>query len=153
MFSASQAAAPVGLPPPEPFAPTLTLDPPLSQQPGRFVFLLDAIHNRDHKLERLFQADVVKTPWVRQTRIPVFELWDGRLQIGAFVNTRNYDNTLFGPLCPAHFGQIGGPRLRGTANRGLNLTFRLDPGARSISSANGWRCIAWLLGASPACPR
>jgi hypothetical protein len=99
--------------PREPFVKALSLD----QQPSRFSFLLAAIRNRDHKLERLFQADVVKTPFIRQTRVPVFGLWNGRLQLGAFANTRNFENTLLDPLCSDRFRRIGAPRLRAVGPR------------------------------------
>jgi len=134
--------------PPEPFVPALLLD----QQPSRFSFLLDAIHNRDHKLERLFQAEVVKTPFIRQTRVPVFDLWSGRLQLGAFANTRNFENDLFGPICSSRFGHMGAPRLRSIGSRGVSLTFHLDRDAFGPRPVNTWRCLAWLLGVGPGCP-
>jgi hypothetical protein len=134
--------------PREPFVQALSLD----QQPSRFSFLLAAIRNRDHKLERLFQADVVKTPFIRQTRVPVFGLWNGRLQLGAFANTRYFDNTLLDPLCSDRFRRIGAPRLRAVGSRGVSLTFRLDRDAFAPRPVNTWRCLTWLLGAGPGCP-
>ena len=134
--------------PREPFVQAISLD----QQPSRFSFLLAAIRNRDHKLERLSQADVVKTPFIRQTRVPVFGLWNGRLQLGAFANTRNFDNTLLDPLCSARLRRIGAPRLGAVGSRGVSLTFRLDRDAFAPRPVNTWRCLTWLLGAGPGCP-
>jgi len=135
--------------PREPFVKALSL---LDQQPSRFSFLLAAIRNRDHKLERLFQADVVKTPFIRQTRVPVFGLRNGRLQLGAFANTRNFENTLLDPLCSDRFRRIGAPRLRAVGSRGVSLTFRLDRDAFAPRPVNTWRCLTWLLGVGPGCP-
>ena len=134
--------------PRESFVQALSLD----QQPSRFSFVLAVMRNRDHKLERLFQADVVKTPFMRQTRVPVFGLWNGRLQLGAFANNRNFENNLLDPLCSDRFRHNGAPRLRAVGSRGVSLTLRLDRDAFAPRPVNTWRCLTWLLGAGPGCP-
>src|SRR2546429_423087 len=91
-------------------------------------------------------------PYTTLFRSPVFGLWGGRLLLGAFANTRNFENTQLDPFCSDRFRRIGATRLRAVGSRGVSLTFRLDRDAFSPGPVNTWRCLTWLLGAGPSCP-
>ncbi len=107
--------------------------PPLAERPARFNALLAAAYNRDSSPEPLSAVEVVKTPFVRQARVAVVQLWGGRLQLGGFVSTSRMENVLLGYSAPgglAGFGVSGqghpGVTVpHGNKSYGLSLTFRL----------------------------
>jgi hypothetical protein len=129
---------------------------PLAERPARFTVLLAAVLNRHRSLEHLSPGDVVKTPFVMQTRVGIVQLWGGRLQLGGFASTHHMENALLGLSGSAdllgfrisHPG-VGVPR----ANRsyGLSLTFRLGGDAHTGRRVQGWRCLPWIVGAGHGC--
>ncbi len=119
---------------------------PLEERPARFTVLLAAVLNRHRSLDHLSPVDVMKTPFVRQTRVSVVQLWGGRLQLGGFASTHHMENVLLGLSGSA--GLLGfrishpGGVPRADKSYGLSLTFRLGGDAHTVRRVEGWRCLA-----------
>jgi|GEM_PF-1329817 len=127
---------------------------PLAERPARFTVLLTAVLNRQRSLEHLSPVDVVKTPFVRQARVGVVQLWGGRLQLGGFASTSQMENVLLGF---AGSGGLPGSRVftqglagagvpRASRSYGLSLTFHLGGDAHADRRVEGCRSLAWIVG-------
>ncbi len=119
--------------------------PPLAERPARFTALLAAAYNRDGSPESLSAVEVVKTPFVRQARVTVVQLWGGRLQLGGFASTSRMENVLLGYSASgdlAGFGVSGqghpGVTVpHGNKSYGVSLTFRLGREGQTKARAKG----------------
>ncbi len=106
---------------------------PLAERPARFTALLAAVYNRDRSPEGLSSVEVLKTPFVRQARVTLVQLWSGRLQLGGFISARRMENVLLGYSASGDLPGFGvsrqghpGARVpRADRSYGLSLTFRL----------------------------
>ncbi len=129
---------------------------PLAERPTRFTVLLAAVFNRHRSLEHLLPLDVVRTPFVRQTRMDLVQLWAGRLQLGGFASTHHMENLVLGPSdavgpLGVRISHPGGWSPRADRSYGLSLTFRLGGDAHTRRRVEGWQCLAWIVGAGHGC--
>ncbi len=119
---------------------------PLAERPAHFTVLLAAVLNRHRSLDHLSPVDVMKTPFVRQARVSIVQLWGGRLQLGGFASTHHMENVLLGLSGSA--GLLGfrishpGGVPRADKSYGLSLTFRLGDDAHTDRRVEGCRCLA-----------
>ncbi len=120
---------------------------PLAEHPAHFTTLLAAVLNRGGSLDRRSPIEVYRTPFVRQTRVTVVQLWSGRLQLGGFASRRQMENVLLGLLGPNLLGHPGARVPRANKSYGLSLTFRLGRDAHTGRRMETCRCLSWIVGA------
>ncbi|HEY2931557.1 MAG TPA: hypothetical protein VGK99_07400 [Acidobacteriota bacterium] len=75
---------------------------------------------------RMLRVELVQTPFIRQGRIPLAQLWGGRLQLNGFASEMVMKNVLDGPLNSVHSGTMQ-PRAVGVY--GVRISFRLGRAA------------------------
>jgi hypothetical protein len=172
-------ALPKAMPPiPLPEAP----QPNVAEQPTRLVF--PGVFADSSALERLAdpssptfevalpeqrhdhgsladsQVDYVDTTFGEQVRLPLFRLWSGHLEFGAFDSDRAMDNILLGPqrngglfnissiLLPAHQGKM---KPVDEVSYGMMLSFHLRGHSEWGPHIHGWRCLGWAIGSGRGC--
>jgi len=109
----AQTAAPQLVPAQERVAPTMTMLRTVStaspatfylqsQDPGNstahFSRVLLGAYGSDSSLERFAPMEHIKTLYFTQSSLPLFQLWGGRLQVGAFQSTFRIQNVQLGPV-------------------------------------------------------
>jgi hypothetical protein len=173
MFMGSQAAAgqipaPRFAPAQEPVAPVVTvfraesktlLAPsfPLSQdRENTFAHTslrFSGPEERDQVLERLSPVIKVKTLILTQLSLPLVELWDGKLELGAFQSTLRVQNVQFGALSYAAMPDFplpqqnfaGGSRSVHLSGVSLKFHFGRVEGTRRPTQA--WKCVPRIVAA------
>src|SRR5207249_3453196 len=82
--------------------PLMTSSFLLSQDPGNppahFSLQFVGAYQCDPSLEHSSPKDQVKTLTLTQSSLPLFQLWVGRFQLGAFQSTLHMQNVQLGPL-------------------------------------------------------
>ena len=68
------------------------------------------------------RVELVQTPFIRQGRVPLAQLWGGRLRLDGFAGEMVMKNVLDGPLRSGHSGTM---QSRAAAAYGMSLSFRL----------------------------
>lgn len=116
-------------------------------------------HN-DHSSVADSQVDYVDTTFSEQVRLPLFRLWSGHLEFGAFDIDRSMDTILLGPqstgglvnlsniLLPTHQGRI---KPVDEVSYGMVLSFRLRGHSEWGPHIHGWKCLGWALGSGRGC--
>jgi len=129
----------------------------LSQDPGRFPayfrVMLAGAYQREPSLEHFSPMDQVKTLTLTQSSLPLFQLWGGRLQLGAFQSTLHSQNAQLGPLGPGgtegfrstRQSYLGGPVS--VHFSGFSLSFHFDRDSRTRPPTQGWRRMTQFVGA------
>ncbi len=122
--------------------PATTFVPPLGpgKPPAHFTVPLAAAYNRD--------LEVIDTSFVTESRVPVLQLWSGRLQLDGFESTLDMENMLLGPSGSGHPG-VRVPRE--VVLYGISLRFRLGRDAQTGSRAEVWQCLARIVGVGRGC--
>jgi hypothetical protein len=128
----------------------------LSQDPGRFpahvsVLVLGA-YQGDPSLEHFSPMDEVKTLTLTQSSLPLFRLWGGRLQLGAFQSTLHTQNVPFGLLGyggiegfrPTRQSYVGGPLS--VHFSGFSLSFHFGRDSRTRHPTPVWRRMTRIVG-------
>jgi hypothetical protein len=109
-------APPPPLPPNNVFLPIQVLKKPLAQ----FTVLFNAGYKPDRSLASLSPVQVIKTPFMTESSLPLAEFWRGRLQLDGFQSSQNMANILLGR--GSHLGE----RVpRGVRLSGISLRLRL----------------------------
>ncbi len=96
--------------------------------------------------------DQVKTLTLTQSSLPLFQLWGGRFQLGAFQSTRHMQNVQLGPLGYGGMEGFRPPRQsypggsRAVHFSGLSLSFHFGRDARTRHAAQGWGRITRFVG-------
>jgi hypothetical protein len=106
-------------PPPLPqsfFLPTQVPKKPLAQFTVRF----NAGYKPDRSLASLSPVQVVKTPFMTESSVPIAEFWRGRVHLDGFQSTQNMANILLGR--GSHMGE---KVPRGVTLSGISLRLRL----------------------------
>ena len=110
--------------PPVPFSP--------AQPAGKTTVSLTArlarTENPGLGLMRLLSVDVVKTMFITESGVPLFQLPGGRLQLNGFASTHHLGNVLLGP--PSGLGHPGVWVPRPAWVYGISLRFRLGRNAQ-----------------------
>lgn len=106
------------------------------------------------------QVDYVETTFSEQVRMPLFRLWSGRLEFGAFDDERAMDNIFLGPqragglanvsnlLMPAHQGKMTPIE---EVSYGMMVSFHLRGHSEWGPHIHGWRCLGWAIGSGRGC--
>jgi hypothetical protein len=128
----------------------------LSQDPGKspahFSLLFAGAYQRDPSLEHFSPMDEVKTLTLTQSSLPLFRLWGGRLQLGAFQSTLHSQNVPFGPLGyggregfrPTRQSYPGGPLS--VHFSGFSLSFHFGRASRTKHPTQVWRRMTRFVG-------
>lgn len=120
---------------------------PPAQPAGTTLVSLSALlalaETPDQGLKRLFSVEVVKTMFATESRVPIVQL-PGRLQLDGFARTHRLGNLLLGPSSLGHPGVLV---PRSAWAYGISLTFRLGRDAQTERRADGWGCLARIVGA------
>jgi hypothetical protein len=134
------------------------LNPPflLSQAPGKFPahfsLMFAGAYQRELSLEHFAPMDEVKTLTLTQLSLPLFQLWGGRLQLGAFQSTLRSQNMQFGPFGSGGTGgfrstrqsYIGGPPSVHFC--GFSLSFHFGRDSRTSHPTQAWRRMTRFVG-------
>jgi hypothetical protein len=105
------------------------------------------------------QVDYMQTPFNEQVRLPLFRVWRGRVEIGAFNSDQSLDNTLLGPqraaglpissvFEPAHTGRF---TPVDNLSYGIMLSLHFKPNSEWGPHIHGWRCLGWVVGSGRGC--
>jgi len=111
---------------------------------GRFTVLLARVDSPGQGLKGLPSAEVIKTTFATELRVPIVQLPGRRLQLDGFAGTHYLGNVLLGP---SGLGHLGVMVPRSAWVYGISLRFRLGRDAQTGRPADGWRCLAWIVGA------
>lgn len=93
--------------------PLMTSSFLLSQDPGKspahFSLQFAGVYKRDPSLDHFSPMDEVKTLTLTEASLPLFQLWGGRFQLGAFQSTLHSQNVQLGPL---GYGGLSSPATK-----------------------------------------
>jgi|SRR5271166_2022450 len=129
----------------------LSKDP--GQSPAHFSPRFAEAYQRDLSLEHFSPMDEVKTLTLTQSSLPLFQIWGGRLQVGAFQSTLHSQNVQFGP---SGYGGMEGFRLTRQSYpggplsvhfSGLSLSFHFGRNSRTRPQIQGWQRMTRFIGA------
>jgi hypothetical protein len=116
--------------------------------------------HHDHSSLADSQMDYMGTTFSEQVRLPLFRLWSGRLEFGAFDDDRSMDNILLGPqrtggllnvsniVLPAHQGKMAPVD---EVSYGMMLSIHLRGHREWGPHVHGWRCLGWAIGSGRGC--
>jgi len=129
----------------------LSEDP--GQSAGHFKALLVRAYARDEGRENLSPIQRAKTLFLRQSSLPIFQLWGGRLRLEGFTSKLHTPNLQLGPpavggpqnLSSAQAAYPGGPRS--VRFYGLSLSFHFGRNAEIGRPTPIWRCFARMVSA------
>lgn len=114
-----------------------------AESPVRLPVVLAVVHYRNPNLKRPSRVPVemTQTPFIRQARISLAQLWGGWLRLDGFASAMSMKNVLYGPLSS---GDPGMMQPRTAVVHGISLSFRLG---RDASLEGSRRCglLAILL--------
>jgi hypothetical protein len=113
----------------------------------------------DHGLMADSQVNYMQTRFSEQVRLPLFRIWSGRLEVGAFDDDRAMDNTLLGPdrawglsisssFLPIHRGRMS---PMDDESYGMMLSLHLKAQGEWGPHIHGWRCLGWAVGVGRGC--
>jgi hypothetical protein len=129
----------------------------LAQDPGKspahFNRLFVGVYQRDPGMEHFSPMDEVKTLTLTQSSLPLFQLWGGRLQLGAFQSTLHSQNVQFGPsgyggmegFRPTQQSYLGRPLSVHLS--GFSLSFHFGRDSRTRPPTQLWRHMTRFVGA------
>lgn len=129
----------------------------LSEDPrksaGHPSYLFDRTSERDQDLENLSRIRRVKTLFLTQSSLPLFQLWGGRLRLDGFTSRLHMQNVQLGPpadgglqsLFSPRRGYPGGPRS--VRFYGLSVSFPFGRDTQIGRPTQTWRCFARLVSA------
>lgn len=124
----------------------LSEDP--GQSAGHFNYLFVRPYERDQGLESLSAIHRVKTLFLMQSSLPLFQLWGGRLRLDGFTKRLHTQNVQLGPsafgglqnLCSPQGGYHGGPRS--VRFYGLSLSFHFERHEEIGRPTQTWHAFA-----------
>ena len=140
--------------------PTPLLVPsfPLSESTGKsavhFSYLLAGAYGRHDSLENLSPVREVKTLFLRQSILPLVQLWGGRLRFDGFTSTLDMQNVELGPSAagglldyrPPRQTYPGGPHPVGL--RGVTMSFHFGRDAQVGRPTQIWQTLARIARAA-----
>jgi hypothetical protein len=137
--------------------PLMTSSFLLSQDPGKppahFTLQFAGAYQRDPSLDHFSPMDEVKTLTLTQSNLPLFQLWGGRLQLGAFQSTLHSQNVQFGTsgygdmegFRPTRQSYPGGPLS--VHFSGFSLSFHFGRDSRTRHPTHVWGHMTRFVGA------
>jgi hypothetical protein len=132
--------------------PSFLLSQDLGQSPAPFSLMFRGAYQRGLSLEHFSPMERVKTLTLTQSSLPLFQLWGGRLQLGAFQSTLHSQNVPLGPLGsgdiegfrPTRQTYPGGPLSIHFSGFSLSFHFRRD--SRTGQPTQAWRRMTRFVG-------
>ena len=126
-----RAASSRGLP-----LPTVMPSHSIPESPARLPVVLAVVNyqNSNLNLPPRLRVERTQTPFIRQVRVSLAQLWGGRLRLDGFANEVSMKNLLDGPSSPGH------PKLmqpRAARDYGVSISFRFG---RDASLNRDKRC-------------
>lgn len=119
-------------------------------------YLFASAHDRDsleglERLVRLSPVQEVKTLFLRQSILPLVQVWGGRLRLDGFTSTLDTQNVALGPSAGGGLqdsrlprqGYPGGPHSVGLC--GINLTFHFGRDAQIGRPTQIWQTFARIV--------
>jgi hypothetical protein len=139
--------------------PAPFLFPPflLSESPGNSAahssYLFAGAYERYQSAKSISQMREVRTLFLTQSRLPLVQLWGGRLRLDGFKSAVNMQNVQLGPSAggglldyrPERQGYPGGPRSFGLC--GVNLSFHFGRDSRTRPPTQVVRRMTRFVGA------
>jgi hypothetical protein len=130
----------------------LLLSQDSGKSPAHFSLLFAGTYLRETSLEHVSPMDKVKTLTLTQSSLPLFQLWGGRLQLGAFQSTLHSQNLQLGPFGyggmegfrPTRQSYPGGPLSVHFSGFSLNFHFGRD--SRTRHPTQVWRRMTRFVG-------
>ena len=129
----------------------------LSEDPRKFAgyssYLFVRTYERDQALENLSRIARVKTLFLTQSSLPLFQLWGGRLRVDGFTSKLHSQSVQLGPaavgglqnLFSPRPGYPGGPSS--VRFYGLSLKFLFGRETQIGRPTQTWRCFARFVSA------
>ncbi len=104
-------------------------------------------NHRNQNLDSLSPFQVTKTSFVTESRLPVAQVWGGRVRVNFFVVTLHTGNVMRGPLAsgeafhgPTRFGEPRSADLYG-----IGASVPLGRNARGEGSTGLWRSLRRIV--------
>ena len=129
----------------------------LSEDPlklaGHSSYLFERTYERDQNLGNPSRIERVKTLFLMQSSLPLFQLWGGRLRVDGFTSKLHPQSVQLGPAA------VGGPQNLFSPRRGypggppsvrfygLSLRFPFGRDRQIGRPTQTWRCFARLASA------
>jgi hypothetical protein len=134
-------------------APSFLLSQNRENTLARISLRFSGLDERDQVLERFSPVIKVKTLILTQLSLPLIQLWDGKLELGAFQSTLRIQNVQFGALGYAAMPDFplpqqnfpGGPRSVHLS--GLSVNFHFGRVERTRRPTPAWRCVPPIVAA------
>jgi hypothetical protein len=127
--------------------PSFLLSQDARKVSANFSRLLAGTYQRESSLEHFSPMDQVKTPTLTQSSLPLFQLWSGRFQLGAFQSTLHVQNIQLGALGsggPTRQSYPGGsPSVHFS---GLSLSFHFGRDSRTSHPTQAWQRMTRFVG-------
>lgn len=131
----------------------------LPENPGQFAvnfnYPFEEVYERDQVLESLESLSMmrqVKTSFLTESRLPLVQLWGGRLRLDGFTSTLHMQNVQFGPSAgglqdsrPPRQSYRSGPRS--VDLYGVSLSFHFGRNAQIGRPTQIWRRLARIASA------
>lgn len=129
----------------------------LSEGPPKFAgqssYLFVRTYESEQNLEKLSRIQRVKTLFLMQSSLPLFQLWGGRLQVDGFTTRLHPQSVQLGPPAVGGLQNLFSPR-RGYPGGppsvrfyGLSLRFPFGRATEIGRPTQTWRCFARLASA------
>lgn len=111
------------------------------------------LDERDQALERLSPVTRVRTLILTRVSLPLVQLWDGKLELGAFQSTLRIQNVQFGGLGFSAMPDSGLSQQnfpggsRAVHLSGLSLNFYFGRAERTRRPTQAWRSVPRIMAA------
>ena len=134
-------------------APSFLLSQDRENTLARISLRFSGLHERDQVLERFSPVIKVKTLILTQLSLPLIQLWDGKLELGAFQSTLRIQNVQFGVLGNAAMPDVPLPQQdfpswpRSVHLSGLSLNFHFGRVEATPRPTQAWRCVPRIVAA------
>jgi hypothetical protein len=134
-------------------APSFRLSQDRENTFGHTSLRFSGFEERDQALERLLPVIKVKTLILTQVSLPLVELWNGKLELGAFQSTLRTQNLQLGALGNGAMRDFPLPQqnfpggLRAIHLSGLSLNFHFGRVEGTRRPTQAWRCVPRIVAA------
>jgi len=125
---------------------------------SRPTFLLAAGYKSEPSLESRLQIEVVRTPFLTESRYPIAHLWRG-VHLNVFDNSFHSQGLQLGSSLSGIGFQDFRPSSHDQAGignsdvlDGISLRYSFGRDAETRNPVQIWRCLAWIMGNGRGCP-
>ena len=134
-------------------APSFLLSQDRGNTLAHISLRFSGFEERDQVVERLLPVIKVRTLILTQVSLPLVELWNGKLELGAFQSTLRTQNVQLGALGYAAMRDFPPPQqnfpggLRAIHLSGLSLSFHFGRAEGTRRPTQAWRCVPRIVAA------